>query len=116
MDKTDIPHVFLSYLREDQRLVERLCRELTRHGVVVWLDREKIRPGERWQVSIRRAIEAGASFIAGFPAAYRARSSSYMNVELNIAVEHLRLMPADRALVTGFGRSNTKKLDRTRSQ
>ena len=76
--------------------MERLCHELRHRGVAVWLDREKIRPGERWQVAIRRAIEAGASFIACFSAAYSARANSYMNVELNIAVEQLRLMPAAR--------------------
>lgn len=91
------PHVFVSYIREDREAVERLCAEFKRNGVEVWLDREKIRPGERWQIAIRRAIEEGAFFIACFSPAYGNRSKSYMNVELTIAVEQLRSRPADRA-------------------
>lgn len=91
------PHVFVSYVREDGNTVEKLCAELKRSDVEVWLDREKIRPGERWQIAIRRAIEEGAFFIACFSTAYGKRGTSYMNVELTIAVEQLRLRPADRA-------------------
>jgi hypothetical protein len=93
------PHVFVSYVREDRHLVEKLCNELKRNNVTVWLDREKIRPGERWQIAIRRAIEEGALFIACFSKAYGNRGKSYMNVELAIAVDQLRSKPADRALV-----------------
>jgi len=57
------PHVFVSCVREDRHAVERLCAEFKRSGVAVWLDREKIRPGERWQIAIRRAIEQGAPTI-----------------------------------------------------
>jgi class 3 adenylate cyclase len=65
--------------------------------VAVWLDREQIRPGERWQIAIRRAIEDGAFFVACFSAAHAARDRSYMNVELAIAVEQLGLRPTDRS-------------------
>jgi hypothetical protein len=62
-DRRD-PHVFVSYVREDAPLVERLCAELKRNRVTVWLDRERIQPGQRWQSAIRRAIEDGAFFLA----------------------------------------------------
>jgi hypothetical protein len=51
------PHIFVSYLREDRETVDRLCDDLRSAGLHVWLDREKIVPGERWKVAIRRAIE-----------------------------------------------------------
>lgn len=97
MNTSAKPHAFVSYVREDRRTVEKLCSELKRNDVAVWLDREKIRPGERWQVAIRRAIEAGGFFIACFSPAYGQRGTSYMNVELTLAVEQLRSRPADRA-------------------
>jgi class 3 adenylate cyclase len=90
-------HIFISYLREDKRVVDLLCQNLKSNGLDVWLDREKIRPGERWQIAIRRAIEDGAFFIACFSEAHVNRDRSYMNVELAIAVEQLALRPADRA-------------------
>jgi len=72
-------HVFFSYVRDDQKLVDRLANELRQAGVDVWLDREQIRPGQRWQHAIRKAIENGAYFIACFSSNYEARSRSYMN-------------------------------------
>ena len=90
-------HVFISYVREDRRAVDKLCAELERNGIAVWLDREEIRPGERWEIAIRRAIEGGAFFIACFSKAYDDRGKSYMNVELTIAIDQLRLRPSNRA-------------------
>jgi class 3 adenylate cyclase len=91
------PHAFVSYVREDRLAVENLCAELKRHDIAVWLDREKIHPGERWQIAIRRAIEEGAFFIACFSTSYNVRGNSYMNVELTIAIDQLRSRPTDRA-------------------
>lgn len=90
-------HVFISYVRDDLEIVDRLVGELKSAGIEVWLDREKIRPGFRWQEAIEKAIEDGAFFIACFSAAYRQRSRNHMNEELTIAIEELRLRPTDRA-------------------
>jgi len=79
-------HVFVSYVREDQATVDRLVEALRGSGRLVWLDREKIEPGQRWQVAIRQAIESGAYFVACFSQAYYLRARSYMNEELTIAI------------------------------
>ena len=55
---------FLSYVRDDQAQIDRLCQELRAQNVDVWLDRDSIEPGQRWQPAIRRAIEDGAFFLA----------------------------------------------------
>jgi hypothetical protein len=92
-----MPHVFLSYVREDQELVDQLATHLKQNGVEVWLDREKIRPGERWQAAISSAIEQGAFFIACFSTASSRRNRSFMNEELTRAVDELRKRSPDRA-------------------
>lgn len=84
-------HVFISYVREDQDVVDRLCRELRSRDVEVWLDREEILPGQRWREAIRGAIRNGAFFIACFSKHYTSRSRNYMNEELTIAIEEIRL-------------------------
>lgn len=89
-------HVFISYVRENDIIVDRLCNELRRAGIDVWRDRDKIQPGQRWQQVIRRAIERGAFFLACFSAEYNARESTYMNEELTLAIEELRKRPTDR--------------------
>ena len=91
-----MPHVFLSYLRENSSDIEALAGRLREAGVDVWVDRDRIKPGERWKRSIRDAIRDGGFFLACFSAEYENRVRTYMNEELALAVEELRLRPASR--------------------
>jgi hypothetical protein len=86
-------HVFLSYIRENAAEVDRLATDLRQFSIDVWLDREQIAPGVRWQDAIRRAIREGASFIACFSRGTELRGRTYMNEELIIAIEEVRLRP-----------------------
>lgn len=88
--------MFISYVREDSLAVRRLADGLKAAGVEVWLDRERLLPGVRWEAAIRRAIRQGSFFIACFSAHYAAREKSYMNEELVIAIDELRMRPSDR--------------------
>ena len=89
------PHVFLSHVREDAERVERLAADLEARGIVTWIDRHKIKPGERWEKAIEEAIRGGAFFVACFSQGYAARTRSYMNEELLIAIEEVRLRPQE---------------------
>lgn len=91
-----MPHVFISYVREDWPVVEQLAGALKAGGVNVWLDRERLLPGGKWQIAIRKAIHDGNFFIACFSRHYAARESSYMNEELTIAIDELRRRPSER--------------------
>lgn len=86
-------HVFISYVREDQEAVDRLCKELSSRDVKVWLDREEILPGQRWREVIRGAIKDGLFFIACFSKNYTSRRRTHMNEELTLAIEELKLRP-----------------------
>lgn len=83
-------HVFISYIREDAEAVERLTDSLRAANVDVWLDKDRILPGMRWEDAIRQAINQGAVFIACFSPRYWAKQSTVMNSELNLAIEELR--------------------------
>ena len=87
-------HVFISYVRNNRRKVDRLAKALEDYGITVWLDRKSLRAGD-WKIQIRRAIQTGAHFIACFSAQYEARSKSYMHEELTFAMEELRQRPED---------------------
>jgi hypothetical protein len=89
--------VFVSYVREDQDVVDRLGKELNAYGINVWLDKTQLGPGYRWKDEIRKAISEGDFFIACFSEAYERRAKSYMNEELTLAIEELRQRPAERA-------------------
>lgn len=89
--------VFISYVREDEKLVDRLVAHLQFNGVEVWVDTHDLIPGERWKSAIRRAIRQGAFFIACFSANHALRKRTYMNEELALAVEEFRLRRQDHA-------------------
>lgn len=49
-------HIFLSYAREDSPAAHRLAQDLQKHGLEVWIDTEKLRPGIPWKTAITKAI------------------------------------------------------------
>jgi hypothetical protein len=89
--------VFISYVREDSSLVNRLANDLEKGGVDIWLDRKCLKPGYRWADAIRDGISQGDFFIACFSEYYVRREKTYMNEELTLAIEELRMRPVDQA-------------------
>ncbi|NOT08485.1 MAG: toll/interleukin-1 receptor domain-containing protein [Gemmatimonadales bacterium] len=89
-------HIFVSYVREDFEIVDRLAIQLESYGLSVWLDREMISPGVRWRDAIRHAIRSGDLFLACFSPASAARERAFMNEELTLAIDELRLRPVER--------------------
>lgn len=89
-------HVFISYVNEDWPIVSRLVSEIKGHGIAVWLDKHDIAPGMDWRIAIEKAIKEGVFFIACFSSSYSKKQRSYMNEELQIAIEQMRLMHEDR--------------------
>ena len=73
-----------------------LQRTLQGTGVPVWRDTADLWPGEDWRRNIEDAIINGALvFVACFSRASLARSKSYQNEELYLAIEQLRLRRPD---------------------
>jgi hypothetical protein len=92
-----MPRIFVSYVRENHQPVERLAAILKAVGVEVWLDRESLKPGQRWADEIRRGIKDGDYFLACFSQEYASRSRTYMNEELTLAIDELRQRPSNRS-------------------
>lgn len=89
-------HVFISYVHEDSHWVDQLQLRLEAAGIPVWRDTADLWPGQDWREEIRRAITHHTLvFIACFSQASFARSISYQNEELTLAIELLRLRPPD---------------------
>jgi WD40 repeat protein len=92
-----VSHVFISYVHEDAERVDQLAAALRARGAEVWLDREQIGVGIRWQAAIRRAIEGGGYFVACFSESFLARDRTHMNEEIALAIDELRKRQIDRA-------------------
>ena len=43
----------------DRDAVSGLCARLTKDGVDAWLDKEKLLPGQDWELEIRKAMREG---------------------------------------------------------
>ncbi|WP_158854166.1 toll/interleukin-1 receptor domain-containing protein [Saccharothrix deserti] len=85
-------HVFLSYVREDERRVGRLQHLLEAADLPVWRDTDNLWPGQDWKLEISKAIGRGSfAFIVCFSEHSAARDKSYQNEELVLAAEQMRL-------------------------
>jgi hypothetical protein len=58
--------IFIAYATEDRASAERLFDELTAQGLVAWMDRRKLLPGQDWPHRIEDAIASSDFFIACF--------------------------------------------------
>ena len=57
MNKTKRPlKVFLCHAHSDKDAVKALYTRLTKDGVDAWLDKEKLLPGQDWELKIRKAV------------------------------------------------------------
>jgi HEAT repeat protein len=77
-------HLFMSYMRENSPVVDRLAEDLRLLGVSVWTDRDNLPGGGPWQTLLRDAISAGAFFVACFSSHFGNRKS-FMRQEIDIA-------------------------------
>lgn len=87
--------VFVSHVREDLPLVDRLVGELREAGHEPWIDRDSLLPGMHWPEEIRNAIRTSDHFLACFSGNYW-KPRSYMNEELRTAIGWQRQMSMRR--------------------
>ena len=80
-----MPHVFVSYVRDNTPEVECLVRDLRLAGVEVWYDRDSLKAGSYWAEAIVAGIESGGFFLACFSKEYASRERTYMDEELVVA-------------------------------
>jgi hypothetical protein len=95
-DDSQRGHAFISYVREDERRVDRLQKLLEGSGIPVWRDTARVLPGEDWKKEIRQAIAAdNLAFIACFSKNSETREKSHQRDELALAIDQLRLRSPD---------------------
>ena len=91
-------HVFISYVREDAEMVDRLQTVIEAAGVPVWRDTDDLWAGEDWRMKIREAITDNALvFIACFSDNSSAKEKTYQREEVLLAVEQLRQRAPEQA-------------------
>ncbi len=90
--------VFLLYARSDQETVRHLYQRIIKEGAEVWLDREKILPGQDWQYEIRKAIQ-GSDFVIVCLSRQFNKQGGYRHEELKIALAKARSLPEGKSFI-----------------
>jgi len=60
------PTVFVAYALEDLAIVRRLAEALRVEDCSIWLDKDRLMPGQNWTEAIARAISDADAFVACF--------------------------------------------------
>jgi hypothetical protein len=84
--------VFLLHARQDEESVRRLYRRLVRDGADVWLDQEKLLPGDDWVHEIHKAIGSSDLVIACLSGQFN-KQGGFRHEELRIALEKAASLP-----------------------
>lgn len=78
--------IFLLHARHDQETVRNLYERLVAEGANVWLDQEKLLPGQDWAYEIHKAIHSSDIVIACLSEEFN-KQGGYRHEELRIALE-----------------------------
>lgn len=90
--------IFLLYARSDEVAVRRLYTRIVKEGANVWLDREKILPGQDWESEIRKAIYSSDIVIVCLSKQF-SEQGGYRHQELRIALEKANSLPAGEIFI-----------------
>ena len=90
--------VFLLYARGDQEAVQHLYQRMVKEGANVWLDREKILPGQDWQYEIRKAIQGSDLVIVCLSRQFN-KQGGYRHEELKIALSKANSLPERQSFI-----------------
>lgn len=90
--------IFLLHARSDEDAVRRLYQRLVKDGGDVWLDREKLLPGQDWVYEIHKAIHHSDIVIVCLSTHFN-QEGGYRHEELRIAVEKANSLSADETFL-----------------
>lgn len=95
MEPLEPPFVFFSYASPDRDRVRPVYDLLSANGVGVWMDVERILPGQHWDSEIRGALEAAAAVVV-FISRNSVDRTGYVQRELRMVVDKLHERPDHR--------------------
>lgn len=90
--------VFLCYAHQDRETVHKLYERLVRDGIQVWLDVERLRPGQDWEREIRKAILKSKVIIVCLSREFNKRRG-YRHEELKIASEKAKFLSSGEIFI-----------------
>ncbi len=89
----EIAQIFLGYEREDLAKVETLYNKLEGAGYKPWMDKKDIHGGERWKLSVQRAVQESNFFLACV-SKNTLDEKGYLKNEIKFALDRLEELKA----------------------
>ena len=93
-----LPVVFISYAREDEKIVKKLANKLNTYGIATWLDKKNLLPGDDWELKVEEAIEK-ADFFLIFLSRATEQKIGYKNRELKLALKQQSYRPRGKVFI-----------------
>lgn len=93
MAQTSVGHVFMSYSRKDEAVMQHIATFLREQGINVWVDNEKLVPGTAiWEAEIEKAIKAASAIIVVLSP--DSKNSEWVRREITLADQYrIRIFP-----------------------
>ena len=91
-------YVFLIYAHPDKSTVQDLYARMVRAGISVWLDQDKLLPGQNWERKIRKAI-LGCDIVIICLSPKFNKQGGYRHQEMELALEKARFLTDDEVFV-----------------
>jgi hypothetical protein len=91
--QSSVGHVFMSYSRKDEAVMQRVATFLRKQDINVWVDNEKLVPGTPiWEVEIEKAIKSASAIIVVLSP--DSKNSEWVRREISLADQyHTRIFP-----------------------
>lgn len=93
-----VPFVFLCHASEDAELVKKINSDLRRSGVLTWLDKQDLLPGDGWQRKIEEAIES-SDFVLVFLSAKSIQKKGTFQREIKYALDQMIERPSGESYI-----------------
>ena len=97
--QSEIPEIFISYMREDGGAARRLCDAIDGLGGSVWLDERRLSPGDAWEQEILSGIRSTRLFVPMISATTERVGDGFVYNEWKTAVEQARSIQGRRFIV-----------------
>ena len=86
------PQVFVSYSRNDEKIVKEIVSRMTKAGVKLWVDYQNLELGADWRMAIEREIPKSRYFLAMLSSSMLSKKG-YVHKEIRTALDVLDEYP-----------------------
>jgi hypothetical protein len=91
-------NIFLIHAHSDKETVHKLYQRLAKDGLNVWLDAERLQPGQDWQNEIRNALLKCDIVLVCLSQGFD-KQHGYRHEELKLALEKANFLPNDEVFI-----------------